>query len=61
MAYKCGYLMKKSKSYFKGEWVRRFFVLTNIGLVYMVNVDDKQVKLFPVLDFEVQCPGLQVY
>ena len=56
MSYKCGYLWKKSKSMIKlsGSWVRRFYVLTNVGLLYMKNVDDKDVKLFPALDFAVE-------
>ena len=37
-----------------GAWVRRFYVLTNVGLLYMKNVDDKDVKLFPALDFAVE-------
>ena len=56
MAYKSGWLQKKSKSLFKfeGDWVRRFYVLTNIGLIYMKNPTDRDVKLYPSLDFDVK-------
>ena len=56
MAYKCGFLWKKSKSMIKieGSWVRRFYVLTNVGLLYMKYVEDKDIKLFPALDFAVE-------
>ena len=56
MAFKSGWLMKKSKSLFsfEGDWVRRFYVLTNVGLIYMKNPSDKDIKLYPSLDFEVK-------
>ena len=52
MAYKYGYLMKMSKSWYK-SWTERFYVLSNVGIVYMEKPSDKDVKLFPFLDFEV--------
>jgi hypothetical protein len=53
MAYKSGWLEKKSKSFikFEGDYVRRFYVLTNIGLVYMKYPTDKDIKMYPSLDF----------
>ena len=52
MAYKYGYLSKKSKTWYK-SWEDRFYVLCNIGLVYMNTPSDKNIKLFPFLDFKV--------
>jgi len=46
MAYKSGYLMKLSKTFYK-SWVERFYVLTNIGLIYMENPNQKDIKIFP--------------
>ena len=53
MAYKSGFLMKKSKSFYR-SWSQCFYVLTNIGLIYMTNPNDKEVKLFPYIDFEIE-------
>lgn len=50
MAYKSGYLNKKSKTAFKG-WSIRFCVLTNVGLVYMDKPGQKIVRIFSFLDF----------
>ena len=52
LALKYGYLSKKSKTIFKNV-VERFYVLSNIGLLYMKNPNDKEVKLFPIIDFDV--------
>ena len=52
LAFKYGYLSKKSKTWYK-SWEERFYVLSNIGLVYMLGPSDKSIKLFPFLDFEV--------
>ena len=53
MAYKSGYLMKKSKTFYKG-WSERFYVLSNIGLIYMFTPESKDVRLFPFVDFQVK-------
>ena len=50
MAFKYGYLSKKSKTWYK-SWEERFYVLSNIGLVYMQSPSDKNIKLLPFLDF----------
>ena len=52
MAFKYGYLSKKSKTWYK-SWEERFYVLCNIGLVYMISPSDKDIKLLPFLDFEI--------
>ena len=52
MAYKYGYLQKRSKTWYK-SWTDRFYVLSNIGLIYMTKPSDVDVKVFPFLDFEV--------
>ena len=52
MAFKYGYLSKKSKTWYK-SWEERFYVLCNIGLVYMISPSDKDIKLLPFLDFQV--------
>lgn len=56
MAYKSGWLQKKSKSFIKieGDWVRRFYVLTSVGLIYMKDPTDLNVKLYPSLDFVIK-------
>ena len=52
MALKYGYVAKKSKTWYK-SWSERFYVLSNIGLIYMEKPEDKDVKLFPFMDFNV--------
>ena len=52
LSYKYGYLNKKSKTLFK-NMVERFYVLSNVGLLYMKDPNDKEVKLFPFIDFDV--------
>jgi hypothetical protein len=52
MAFKHGYMLKKSKTWYK-SWTDRFYVLCSIGLVYMESPCDKNIKLLPYLDFEV--------
>ena len=53
LASKYGLLMKKSKTWYK-SWEERFYVLSNVGLLYMTSPTDKEVKLFPFIDFEVE-------
>ena len=53
LAKKYGYLGKKSKTWYK-SWTERFYVLSNIGLVYMEKPTDKEIKLFPFIDFEIE-------
>ena len=57
---KYGYLGKKSKTWYK-SWTERFYVLTDVGLIYMENPSDKDVKLFPFLDYEVEEVPEKVY
>ena len=45
LSQKYGLMMKKSRTWGR-PWRELFFVLTNIGLAYMVNPSDKHVKLF---------------
>lgn len=52
MAFKYGYLLKKSKTWYK-SWGDRFFVLSNIGIIIMYKPSDVEVQLFPFVDFEV--------
>ena len=52
MAYKYGYLQKKAKVWYK-TWVERFYVLSNIGLIYMDNPNAKEIKVFQCVDFDV--------
>ena len=52
--------MKKSKTWGK-QWHEMFFVLSNIGLIYMVNPQEKHVKLFPFLQFEVMEVPFETY
>lgn len=33
--------------------VERFYVLCNVGLLYMKNPTDKEIKLFETIDFDV--------
>ena len=60
MAYKSGYLLKRSKTIYK-SWVERFYVLTNIGLIYMDNPNQKDIKIFPYQDFEIKKIEKPVY
>lgn len=60
LSYKYGYLCKRSKTWYK-SWVEKFYVLTNIGLIYMESPDDKEVKLYPTIDFEVVGVDEKVY
>jgi len=54
MAYKAGYLFKCNQSLLRGgKWDKRFYVLCSIGLIYMNNPSQKDVKLFPFQDFKV--------
>lgn len=52
LASKYGHLLKKSKTWYK-SWEERFYVLSNVGLLYMATPTDKEIKLFPFIDFEV--------
>ncbi len=52
LAEKHGFLSKKSKSNWRG-WHDMFFVLCDIGLLYMSKPSEKEIKIFPYLDFEV--------
>ena len=45
LSQKYGFMMKKSKTWGR-PWQEQFFVLTNIGLAYMINPSDKHIKLF---------------
>lgn len=60
LSFKYGYLHKKSKVWYK-SWVERFYVLTNIGLVYMESPHDKEIKLCPYNDFQVHEVPKNVY
>ena len=54
MAKKYGYLEKwvhKHKLY--GYWDTRFVALTDVGLMYMKDPSEKEVKLHRSIDFEV--------
>lgn len=54
MALKYGYLLKKTNKWYKGgQWYEKFFVLSSVGLIYMEKPSDKDVKLFPFLDFNI--------
>ena len=54
MAYKAGYLLKSSHSFLRqGKWDKRFYVLCTIGLIYMKEPSQKEVKLFPFQDFKI--------
>lgn len=55
-----GYMLKKSKTWYK-SWTERFYVLTNIGLVYMEKPEDKEIKLFPFIDFIVEGVAKKTY
>lgn len=44
-----GYMDKKSRRFYR-DWSEKFFVLTNIGLIYFNDPNDKPVNLFPVID-----------
>lgn len=61
MAYKVGYLnMQKSKTFYR-SWLSRFYVLTNVGLLYMDRPNEKTVKLYHTLDFKVVKVNDQAY
>lgn len=51
LARKYGYLFKNSKTWYKA-YTEKFFVLTNIGLIYMENPTDQDMRCFPSIDFE---------
>ena len=51
-SYKYGYLLKKANSYFK-KWSEKFCVITNVGLLYYNNPDNKPRNLFPIIDAKI--------
>ena len=54
MAYKVGFLLKSSHSFLRsGKWDKRFYVLCTVGLIYMKEPSQKEVKLFPYQDFKI--------
>lgn len=46
---KYGYLMKKAQGWFK-DWSEKFCVITNVGLLYYNDPDQKPRNLFPIID-----------
>lgn len=46
---KYGYLQKKAEGWFK-SWSEKFCVMTNVGLLYYNEADDKPRNLFPTID-----------
>ena len=57
---KFGYLSKKSAGWFK-EWSEKFCVITNIGLLYYNNPDQKPRNLFPIIDANIIAVDQSVY
>lgn len=53
MSYKCGYLAKLSQKALRKAWADKFFLLSNIGLVYMDRPGSKDCKLLPLFDFSI--------
>ena len=51
-ALKIGYLQKRSESYFH-TWTEMFCVLTNIGLLYFTNPNDRPRNLLPIIDSKI--------
>ena len=41
--------------------MEKFYVLTNIGLVYMETPNDKEVKLYPAIDFDAVAADYKIY
>lgn len=53
MSYKCGYLAKFSSKALLKVWADKFFLLSNIGLVYMDRPGQRDCKLLPLFDFTI--------
>lgn len=53
LAYKFGFLLRQASHMFSRTWENRFYVLCNIGLVYMQKPYQKEIKLFPFMDFKI--------
>lgn len=47
-----GYLEKRSEKWFK-SWDEKFFVLSNVGLLYYDDPKKKPRNLFPTIDSQV--------
>ena len=52
MAHKYGYLTKRSNTWYK-KWTEKFFVLSDLGLIYMDKPNDVSIKLFPYTEFVI--------
>lgn len=50
---KYGYLQKKAEGWFK-SWTEKFCVMTNVGLLYYNESDDKPRNLFPTIDAKIE-------
>ena len=46
-------MLKKSQKVLRKAWIEKFFILSNIGLIYMDQPGLKDCKLLPLFDFEV--------
>lgn len=57
---KYGYLNKKAQGWFK-DWSEKFCVITNIGLLYYNNPDQKPRNLFPIIDATIVPVEKSVY
>ena len=49
---KYGYLTKRSNTWYK-KWTEKFFVLCDLGLIYMEKPNDEEIKLYPFTDFVI--------
>lgn len=49
---KYGYLMKRSDSWFK-QWTEKFWVITNVGLLYYNDPSQRPRNLFPIIDARI--------
>lgn len=64
MASKYGYLQKRSKTtrlYESSMWHEQFYVLCNVGLLYMRDPQDRDIKLFVSQEFEVNEEPFQTF
>jgi hypothetical protein len=56
----CGYLEKRSESWFK-SWTEKFCVLTNVGLLYYNDPVKRPRNLFPTIDAVIDHVPESVY
>jgi len=52
-AAKIGYLDKRSESLFR-SWTEKFAVLTNVGLLYYDNPNERPRNLFPIINSAIK-------